>query len=147
MISNHSGIFSDLSDVKTDAEHKIRYMKELKQIRQKFLEQKQFPSLEYHQDKKKLHAVCVYQHVMRLIFIRGKHLHESLYQAIQEPNAYSGLVLLKAYWETAGIMGYGHISGRKMIKKNNMMNLLIGLLEIHLEEKAIHRMNYLRRRG
>lgn len=99
-------------------EAKIKYLEEIKKSQQKFLKQKSFPPLEYHYGKKKLHAVCVYHHVMRLIFVRAKFLHESLYQALLEPNAYSGYVLLKAYWETAGMLGFSHISGCKMIEKH-----------------------------
>lgn len=88
----------------------------------KFEDYSSFEDFPYRENKN-LHSLKAYQHLMCLIFVRAKNLHEALIRAIEENNAYVSFLLIKAYWENTAMLGYIYITSRNLISKKDYKSL------------------------
>lgn len=113
-----------MGEAKRKAEKKKELWKESSKVVEKFNSVKNFPPFTPSAGKNNLHAVKAYHHLMRQIFLRAKHLHESLLEAVKKNDSYSSFVLLKAYWETVAMLGYVYISAGNYIKDEKYKELL-----------------------
>ncbi len=113
-----------MGEAKRRVEKKKELWGETLKMDEKFSSAKSFPSFTLGGRNNNLNAVKAYHHLMRLIFLRAKHLHKTLLKMIEEDNSYSSFVLLKAYWETVAMLGYVYISARNYIKNKKYKELL-----------------------
>ncbi len=116
-------IFADISDKKNDPEQIKRYIEELRDIEDRYTEFKLFPPLRHHRDINE-HAIHVYHHVIYQVYVRAKHIHHAIVGAVKQKDGYSSFILLKAYWETVGMLGYSHIVGKNLVAKGDFKELL-----------------------
>jgi len=113
-----------MGEAKRKTKSKEKQWKEVQLAKKKFEAFKSFPAFTPNTGNDKLHAVKAYHHLMREIFLRAKHLHNSLINEIKNENSYTSFVLLKAYWETVAMLGYSFVSARNYIKAENYDELL-----------------------
>lgn len=92
------------------------------EAKEKFDSVKSFPPFTYDRSDS-VHAVRAYHHMMRLIFLRAKHLHQALLDSISKNNSYVTFILIKGYWETVAMMGYSYLTAKNFIQKKNYSEL------------------------
>lgn len=112
-----------MGEARQKLKQKEEYWKEAKKFLDKFNSIKSFPAFTFS-GKKSLHAVKSYHHIMRLIFLRAKHLNKALMEAIEKNNSYVSFVLLKAYWENVAMLGYMYVVAENLLAKNDYPSLL-----------------------
>lgn len=113
-----------MGEAKRKERKKESYWENVREAQKRFDEIKSFPAFTPNTGNNKLHAVHAYHHLMRLIFLRAKHLHASLVNAIEANNSYVSFVLLKAYWEIIAMLGYSFVSARNYMEQENYPELL-----------------------
>ncbi len=98
------------------------HWKEAAEYKEKFNSVDSFPAFPSTTDKN-LRAVRTYHHLMRLIFLRAKHLYIGILDAVEDDNSYISFTLLKAYWETVAMLGYAYIVAKNYLKKGKFDEL------------------------
>ncbi|HCH59838.1 MAG TPA: hypothetical protein DEV73_04485 [Candidatus Zambryskibacteria bacterium] len=99
-------------------------LEKIKQSTDKFNDVKKFPAFCPNTGNDNPHAINAYHHLMRLIFLRAKHLHASAVDAASKNDSYTSFVLLKAYWENVAMLGYCFVTANNLIDKDNYEELL-----------------------
>lgn len=133
-------------EAKRKYKQKKEYLDEAKKHLEKFNSFKQFPAFTFSRDEK-LHAIKAYHHLMGLIFIRAKHIHKAIIDAIDVNNSYVSFTLLKAYAENVPFLAYMYITAKNLIKNKDYKKLL-NLTTTHaLGGKKFPPADYLREKG
>jgi hypothetical protein len=112
-----------MGEAKRKLKRKEEYWLESKKFTSRFNSVKEFPAFTYSGNKN-LHSIKSYHHLMRLIFIRAKHLNKAIVEAIESNNSYTSFILLKAYWENVAMFAYMYIGAENYIKQKEYSPLL-----------------------
>ena len=87
----------------------------VKEKREKFLKQKQFPALKNPYSDR----MDPIMHTGYLMFIRSKFLFLGLIENIEERNLYVSYAILKSFWENVTAFGYYYLRISSLLEKNN----------------------------